>query len=219
MKGNFFLYNTPCIYQNITNNSNRLLPCNNIYKNNSKIFKKRFYRCLENNKNNYNIGLVPSFKRYKQNNFWSNKKIEFKWKSHRFNKEEEEKVLDNGTTSNDTTVSSTNSNLCFNKEEEEKNKNENEEEYKGNPEFENTVILKVVVKISKDEYSIFKLKRFDDLFETVKLFCEINKIDEKMIKPLIIKSFCAINTIYQVMNCNLNKNHIDIMETIQKKMN
>ena len=53
--------------------------------------------------------------------------------------------------------------------------------YEVNPEFENTEILRVNVKISKDKFVVFKLKRFDDVFETIKLFCEINLIDEKLL--------------------------------------
>ena len=34
------------------------------------------------------------------------------------------------------------------------------------------------IKISKNKRAVFKLRRFDDLFLTVKLFCEINQIDD-----------------------------------------
>ena len=90
-----------------------------------------------------------------------------------------------------------------------------EEKYIGNPAFENTVILNVNVKISKDRTAIFKLKRFDDLFLTIKLFCEINSVDEKLIKPLIIKSLSALNTIYQVMNSKLDNLEIKKLKEIK----
>ena len=51
-----------------------------------------------------------------------------------------------------------------------------------NPIVENTEILEVNVKIAKDKSVVFKLRRFDDLFLTIKFFCEINSIDEKFIK-------------------------------------
>ena len=77
-----------------------------------------------------------------------------------------------------------------------------------NPYAENTEILNVNVKIGENKNAIFKLRRFDDLFLTVKLFCEINSIDEKFIKPLIIKSLSALNNIYQVLNSDINENNI-----------
>ena len=99
-----------------------------------------------------------------------------------------------------------------------KNKPENEskfEQYKGNPMFENTEILRVYVKISKDKIAVFKLKRYDDVFETIKLFCEINSVDEKLIKPLIIKSLSALNTIYQIMNCKLDDKKIKLLKKLK----
>lgn len=102
-----------------------------------------------------------------------------------------------------------------------KNKNEfkkdfNNKKYEGNPAFENTEILRVNVKITKDKNAVFKLKRYDDVFETIKLFCEINSVDEKLIKPLIIKSLSTLNTIYQIMNCKLDKEQIDLIQKIKK---
>ena len=73
-----------------------------------------------------------------------------------------------------------------------------------NPKLENTEILRVKVKISKDNLAEFKLKRYDDVFETIKLFCEINGVKEELIKPLIMKSLSAMNTIYQVMNTKIS---------------
>ena len=75
-----------------------------------------------------------------------------------------------------------------------------------NNENENTVILEIYVKINHHETALFKLKRYDDLFLKVKLFCEINHIDETLIKPIIIKALQAINSIYKAMNYNLSTN-------------
>ena len=110
--------------------------------------------------------------------------------------------------------------VSFYDKKKEKNLIKNEEiivTHKTNPAFENTVILNVKVKISKDNIAIFKLKRFDDVFTTIQYFCEINNLDEKFIKPLIIKSLCAINTLYQLMNCNINKDNLELLQTIKNK--
>ena len=88
-----------------------------------------------------------------------------------------------------------------------------------NPIAENTEILNVNVKISKNKSAIFKLRRFDDLFLTVKLFCEINSIDEKLMKPIIIKSLCALNNIYQVFNTQIDDNNLKRLRFINTFIN
>jgi hypothetical protein len=104
----------------------------------------------------------------------------------------------------------------FSNKETKNDNQEGTEKYQGNPAFENTEILNVQVKIAKDRTAVFKLKRYDDLFLTIKLFCEINSVDEKLIKPLIIKSLSALNTIYQVMNSQLDNQQINVLKTIKK---
>ena len=104
---------------------------------------------------------------------------------------------------------------------DDKNLIKNEEignKHKTNPAFENTVILCVKVKISENNTAIFKLKRFDDIFLTVQYFVEINNLDEKFIKPLIIKSLCAINTIYQVMNSEIDKKKLEVLKQVKENI-
>jgi len=118
------------------------------------------------------------------------------------------------------TCSSYTSSQSFKTKFEEKKFNQNyirneTDNYKGNPKFENTEILKVNVKISKDKIATFKLKRYDDIFETIKLFCEIYSVDEKLIKPLIIKSLSTLNIIYQIVNCKLEKEQIYLLKQIK----
>ena len=84
-----------------------------------------------------------------------------------------------------------------------------------NPTLENTEILRVNVKISKTETATFKLKRYDDVFYTIKLFCEINGVKEELIKPLIVKSLCTLNTIYQVMNSRMDNEDINLLKKIK----
>ena len=106
-------------------------------------------------------------------------------------------------------------NLNIEKNEE---KTECNDTHKCNPIFENTEILNVKVKISKNNTAIFKLKRYDDIFMTIQYFCEINKLDEKFIKPLIIKSLCAINTIYQVMNSKIDEKNIATLKEVKNNI-
>ena len=81
--------------------------------------------------------------------------------------------------------------------------------------MENTEVLKVNVKISENKIATFKIKRYDDLFYTINLFCEIYSIDEKLMKPLIIKTLCTLNTIYQIYNSNVSKENIEILKNVK----
>ena len=81
--------------------------------------------------------------------------------------------------------------------------------------LENTEILNVKVKISKDKNALFKVRRFDDLFLTVKLFCEINSIDEKMMRPIITQALCTLNSIYQVYNTQLDMKNIRVLRMLK----
>ena len=94
--------------------------------------------------------------------------------------------------------------------------NQDLEQYWINPIVENTEILNVKVKISEDKIAVFKLRRFDDLFLTVKLFCEINSIDEKFMKPIIIKALCALNNIYQVINSQIDMQCLHKLQMLNK---
>ena len=88
-----------------------------------------------------------------------------------------------------------------------------------NPMVENTEILNISVKISQNKTIVFKLRRFDDLFMTVKLFCEINQIEERFIKPIIIKTLCGLNSLYQIFNCDLDSNNIQRLMRINQYIN
>ena len=88
-----------------------------------------------------------------------------------------------------------------------------------NPMTENTEILNVSVKISQNKKVVFKLRRFDDLFLTVKLFCEINQIEEKLMKPIIIKILCSLNSIYQIYNYQLDVQNMQRLRRINSFIN
>ena len=81
--------------------------------------------------------------------------------------------------------------------------------------LENTEILKVNIKISENQIATFKIKRYDDLFYTINLFCEIYSIDEKLMKPLIIKTLCTLNTIYQIYNSDVSKENIETLKNVK----
>ena len=107
---------------------------------------------------------------------------------------------------------SMNNNCNF--EEEEKNsiavKNDIIERKK-----ENTCILEIIIKISENKVYRFILRRYDDLFQDVEIFCEINKIKTELIGPIIMYIFKALNTIYSIMNLPLNQNEIEFLQKIK----
>ena len=84
-------------------------------------------------------------------------------------------------------------------------------------EKENTDILEIHVKISQKETLVFKIRRYDDMFKTVKIFCEINKLDIKLIRPLIIYIIKALNSIYGIYNLKLKNDEIQFLKEIKKE--
>ena len=81
---------------------------------------------------------------------------------------------------------------------------------------ENTDILEINVKISEVEKLTFKIRRYDDMFKTVKIFCEINKLDIKLIRPFIIYIIRALNSIYGIYNINLKSDEIKLLKDIKE---
>ena len=84
-------------------------------------------------------------------------------------------------------------------------------------EKENTDILEIHVKISKKEKLVFKIRRYDDMFKTVKIFCEINKLDIKLIRPLIIYIIKALNSIYGIYNLKLKSDEIQFIKDLKNE--
>ena len=87
--------------------------------------------------------------------------------------------------------------------------------FESEKEKENTDILEINVKISEKKSLIFKIRRYDDMFKTVKIFCEINKLDTKLIRPLIIYIIKALNSIYGIYNLNLKNEEIIFLKSIK----
>ena len=65
---------------------------------------------------------------------------------------------------------------------------------------ENTVILTLKIKVAKNDYRIFNLKKYDDLFVSLEKFVDINKIKQELVKPLVTKIFHTLNKIFWLFN-------------------
>ena len=77
------------------------------------------------------------------------------------------------------------------------------------PKKENTCILEINVKFGKDKIYSFKLKRFDDLFETVQIFCQIYELNSNFYMPIINNIIKALNCIYGIYNIKLSQKEIN----------
>ena len=84
-------------------------------------------------------------------------------------------------------------------------------------EKENTDILEIHIKISEKETLVFKIRRYDDMFKTVKIFCEINKLDIQLMRPLIIYIIKALNSIFGIYNLKLKDDEIQFLKDIKKE--
>ena len=80
---------------------------------------------------------------------------------------------------------------------------------------ENTDILIINVKVSKTENLVFKIRRYDDMFKTVQMFCEINQLDSQFIKPMIINVIKALNAIYTIYNTKLTAKDVQYLNKIK----
>ena len=238
-KTNFSLMNKVFFKRNINqyswNNQNFFYQINFVNQIHQNYNVQNYQAPIINYRNQFNT----FFKRKKFNfknsrhSYFNNKEENLLMKNNSYKKEERRKCsLDTDETSN-----SNNSLNSFSNEEDkitnkkvsdinlEKKQNDNSfaygknKKYEGNPKFENIEILRVNVKVEKDKIAVFRLKRYDDIFETIKLFCEINLVDEKLIKPLIIKSLSTLNTIYQIMNSKLDDERINMLQKIKVKFN
>ena len=81
--------------------------------------------------------------------------------------------------------------------------------------FENTIILCVKFKVSSNKVISFSLRRFDNLFISMKSFCEYNDINKKLTKILIIKVLEALNNIYMINNYLLSGREINYLMNIK----
>lgn len=84
-----------------------------------------------------------------------------------------------------------------------------------NPKRENTEIMSINIKISENQTIVFKLRRFDDLCNTVQFFCSLHHIKEELVKPIILKTMDAMNQIYSAYNSNLSETDIYLLNQIR----
>ena len=81
---------------------------------------------------------------------------------------------------------------------------------------ENTVILSLKLKIKKNHYVVFNLKKYDDIFVSLEKFALCNKIKPELIKPLILKIFESLNKIYHLLNNKISLYDQEYLKSLYK---
>lgn len=105
-------------------------------------------------------------------------------------------------------------NLLFSKNEEASNLN-SQKNNTNDPKKENTCILEINLKFSNNKIHNFKLNRFDDLFETVQIFCQINRLNSNLYIPIIINIMKALNSVYGIYNLELNEKELNELQFLK----
>ena len=93
---------------------------------------------------------------------------------------------------------------------------------KENSTNENTVILSLKIKIAKNDYRIFNLKKYDDLFISLEKFFDLNKIKQSLVKPIVNKIFETLNRIFWLFNNKIGKydeKYLDSLKKVWEKNN
>ncbi len=80
--------------------------------------------------------------------------------------------------------------------------------------MENTEILNV--KFNFDGVKVLRINRFDDVVNTVKLFCDKNKIPEYLLKSVVISISQALDNIYKIYNYRVGKIDEEYMNSLYK---
>ena len=87
---------------------------------------------------------------------------------------------------------------------------------------ENTVILTLKIKIAKDDYRVFNLKKYDDLFVSLQKFFDLNKIKQDLVKPIVGKVFATLNKIFWLLNSKVgiyDQEYLNSLYKLWKKNN
>jgi len=91
---------------------------------------------------------------------------------------------------------------------------------KENSTNDNTVILTLKIKVAKNDFRVFNLKKYDDLFISLEKFFDLNKIDQSLVKPIVNKIFAALNKIFWLLNNkigNYDKKYLASLYNLWKK--
>ena len=80
----------------------------------------------------------------------------------------------------------------------------------------NGTILTIRIKVSKNDYRIFNLKKYDDLFISIQKFFDLNQIKSELIRPTVIKIFSTLNKIFSLCNSKIGIYDQQYLKTLYK---
>ena len=84
-----------------------------------------------------------------------------------------------------------------------------------NKKKENTTILCIKIKLKDNKEVMFKINRFDNIFDIVKIFCNTNQLDTSYVQPLVLYITKALNSIYGIYNIVLTDDETQILNQIK----
>ena len=82
-------------------------------------------------------------------------------------------------------------------------------------ENENITILEIIVNINGKKI-LFKLRKFDDMFEVSKKACKDNKISEDYVNFFVYYIIKALNSIYGIYNLCLKNEEIKFLQNLKE---
>lgn len=87
----------------------------------------------------------------------------------------------------------------------------------GGKQFENTVILKIKVKLSQNYYAVLCLRKYDDVFISLEQFFRTFKITKKeLLLPLAYKIFATLSSISNIYNKQINEINQAYLKSMQQ---
>ena len=197
INGNYSNVNMSCFKGN--------QPCVN--KNQNKIGKNNKNNVNKFNKNKNNVEKEKKEK-INTSDFNSNNSSKSKSSSDKTNSDSCKISSSNNSNSNNSNaLENSNNNLSLKSKHSKNYGNPQRKKYfnkfngaKENSTNENTVILTLKIKVAKDDFRVFNLKKYDDLFISLEKFFDLNKIEQSLVKPIVTKIFTALNKIFWLLN-------------------
>ena len=184
-------------------------------KGNQPCVNQKKNKIVKNNKNNVNKFNKNKNNEEKKENekintsdFNSNNSSKSKSSSNKTNSDSCKISSSNNSNSNNSNaLENSNNNLSLKSKHSKNFGNPQRKKYfnkfnssKENSTNENTVILTLKIKVAKDDFRVFNLKKYDDLFISLEKFFDLNKIEQSLVKPIVTKIFTALNKIFWLLN-------------------
>ena len=205
INGNYPNVNMSCLKGNqVLANQNK-----NKMSQNSKKNVNKFSKFPGKNNNNINKNNINNGEKEKINlsNFDSNNSSKSKSSSNKTNSDSCKISSSNNSNSNNSNAQCSSQNLSMKSKNSKNYGNPQKKKYfnkfnssKENSTNENTVILTLKIKVAKDDFRVFNLKKYDDLFISLEKFFDLNKIEQSLVKPIVTKIFTALNKVFWLLN-------------------